>query len=132
MWLEGYTPDIVLLHIGTNDVFASQTTASTAGEIKQILEALRSDNPKVQVLLAKLISTENPDSNQRINELNREIEGIAASTSTIESRVVVVDQNLGFDVSEDTYDGIHPNLTGEVKMAEKWSEAIVEAVAILS
>ena len=128
MWLESYTPEIVLLHLGTNDVFANESTLSTISEIGQLIDVLRADNPTVTVLLAKIIPTRDPISNQRISELNQQIDGVAALKSTAESPVIVVDQNSGFNVGEDTYDGIHPNLAGEEKMAQKWFDAIVAIV----
>jgi lysophospholipase L1-like esterase len=127
-WLKGYMPDIVLLHIGTNDVIANQTTLSTINEIGQIIDVLRADNPKVIVLLAKIIPAIDPVLNQRIIELNQQIDRLAMSKSTIESPVVIVDQNLGFNVTEDTNDGVHPNRIGEEKMAQKWFEAVAQAV----
>jgi GDSL-like Lipase/Acylhydrolase family len=129
-WLKGYTPDIVLLHIGTNDVMTNQTTLSTINEIEQIVNVLRADNPKVIVLLAKIIPIRDPILNQRIIELNRRIDGIIMSKSTVESPVVIVDQNLGFNVTEDTDDGVHPNRTGAEKIAQKWFEAIAKAVQL--
>jgi lysophospholipase L1-like esterase len=128
MWLEGYTPGLVLLHIGTNDAFANQSTASTVKEIKRIIDILRYRNPTITVLLAQVIPTRDPTSNQRIKELNEQIDGIAASKSTTESLVVVVDQNSGFSPSSDTYDGVHPNIAGEEKIAQKWFDAIVETL----
>jgi lysophospholipase L1-like esterase len=125
-WLEGYTPAIVLLHIGTNDVLVNQSTESTVKEIKQIINVLQDDNSTVTVFLAQIIPTENPASNRRIDELNKQIDEIAEAESTEESLVVVVDQNSKFDVDEDTYDGVHPNEAGEEKMAQKWFDAIDE------
>jgi lysophospholipase L1-like esterase len=130
IWLKGYTPDIVLLHIGTNDVMANQTTLSTTNEIKQIINILRTDNPRVIVLLAKIIPNRDLILNQRIIELNQRIDSIALSKSTVESPVVIVDQNLGFNVTEDTDDGVHPNRTGAEKIAQKWFEAIAKAVQL--
>src|SRR5918992_3665234 len=129
-WLKGYTPDIVLLHIGTNDVMANQSTLSTTNEIEQIITVLRADNPKVIVLLAKIIPNRDLILNQRIIELNQRIDSIAVSKSTVESPVVIVDQNLGFNVTEDTDDGVHPNRTGAEKIAQKWFEAIAKAVQL--
>jgi hypothetical protein len=129
-WLKRYTPGIVLLHIGTNDVMANQTTLSTTDEIEQIITVLRDDNPKVIVLLAKIIPNRDPIVNQRIIELNQRIDSIAISKSTVESPVVIVDQNLGFNVTEDTDDGVHPNRTGAEKIAQKWFEAVVKAVQL--
>jgi GDSL-like Lipase/Acylhydrolase family len=130
IWLKRYTPDIVLLHIGTNDVMANQTTLSTTDEVEQIITVLRDDNPKVIVLLAKIIPNGDPIVNQRIIELNQRIDSIAISKSTVESPVVIVDQNLGFNVTEDTDDGVHPNRTGAEKIAQKWFEAVVKAVEL--
>jgi hypothetical protein len=129
-WLKRYTPGIVLLHIGTNDVMANQTTLSTTDEIKQIITVLRDDNPKVIVLLAKIIPNGDPIVNQRIIELNQRIDSIAISKSTVESPVVIVDQNLGFNITEDTDDGVHPNRTGAEKIAERWFEAVAKAVQL--
>jgi lysophospholipase L1-like esterase len=129
-WLKGYTPDIVLLHIGTNDVMANQSTLSTTNEIEQIITVLRADNPRVIVLLAKIIPNRDLILNQRIIELNQRIDSIAVSKSTVESPVVIVDQNLGFNVTEDTDDGVHPNRTGAEKIAQKWFEAIAKAVQL--
>jgi len=39
--------------------------------------------------------------------------------------VVVVDQSAGFDPVADTRDGIHPNATGEEKMAAAWHAALL-------
>src|SRR5690606_4762888 len=122
-WLHSYTPDMVLLHIGTNDVFMGQSTASTVNEIKSIIDRLRADNAKVTIFLAKIIGT-TASVNSKIVELNNQIDGIAATKNTSASRVIVVDQYSGFNPQTDTYDGKHPNTAGENKMAAKWYAAI--------
>jgi lysophospholipase L1-like esterase len=131
-WLQGYTLDIVLLHIGTNDVFDGQDTQSTVDEIEEIIDLLQEDNPKVIVLLARLIPLANSNKNQGIIDLNSRIDGVAATQTTPESPVIVVDQNSGFDTKQDTYDGIHPNEEGEEKIAEGWSRAIIKVLPQLA
>lgn len=123
-WLKGYTPDIVLLHMGTNDADRHQTTSSTVYELKQVIRLLQADNPNVTVLLAKLIPMSDVKVNARIDELNSRIDDIAAEMTTAASPVIVVDQNSGFDADADTYDGVHPNESGEEKMASRWFEAL--------
>lgn len=39
-------------------------------------------------------------------------------------RVMVVDQWTGYDRNLDNYDGLHPNASGEQKMADKWFAAL--------
>ncbi len=123
-WLSGYTPDIALVHVGSNDVFQGQSVASTVDDIEGIIDALRDDanggNPNVVILLAKLI----PAVSNNMSSINAEIDGIASRKHTAQSPVVVVDQNTGFDPETDTYDDVHPNLGGEEKMANVWYNAV--------
>jgi lysophospholipase L1-like esterase len=128
-WLKSYTPDIVLLHIGTNDVSDNQSTQSTVNEIMQIIDLLRADNPSVKILLAKIIPTSSDQvKNDRINELNSQIVELAAQKHTPASPVIVVDQNSGFYAIQDTYDGVHPNASGRLKIAQKWFQAIMNVL----
>lgn len=120
-WLPGYTPNIALIHLGSNDVFQSQSASSTIGELGQIIDKLRADNPRVKILLARILPTSTGAAvNGRINELNALIIGLVSSKNTALSPVLLVDQNSGFNPATDTYDGVHPNATGEEKIAQKW------------
>ena len=123
-WLANYTPDVALIHIGTNDVLDGHSTASSVAEIEAIIDTLRADNPNVTILLAKLIPIDSDTYNPGIIELNAEMDGIAVNKSTADSPVWVVDQYSGFDAAVDTYDTIHPNASGEEKMARKWHDAM--------
>jgi hypothetical protein len=50
---------------------------------------------------------------------------IAAELSTEESPIVIVDHRVGFDITTDLLpDGIHPNDSGQAKMADKWEQAL--------
>jgi len=126
-WAGTYRPDVVLLHLGSNDVFADQSTSSTLGELGAIVERLRGANSRVTVLLAQLIPTSR-DAQPGIERLNAGIPGLAAQLDSSASRVVVVDQSAGFDPVADTRDGIHPNATGEEKMAAAWHAALLRVL----
>ncbi|MEL6455305.1 MAG: Ig-like domain-containing protein [Cyanobacteria bacterium J06623_5] len=124
-WLTGYTPDIALVHLGTNDALQRNTPESSAAELKQVIDLLRQDNPNVVIFLAQVIPTSrSAGANDSINALNAEIPGIVAEKNTAESPVILVDHNTGFDATVDTYDDLHPNEMGEAKMAQTWFEAI--------
>ena len=53
-WAVRATPDIVLMHLGTNDIGSGQDIAETTNEIREIVQRLRVHNPRVHVLLAML------------------------------------------------------------------------------
>ena len=129
LWLQNYTPDIVLLHVGTNDMFQGESVSSTLDEIREIVRILRVDKPNVIILLAKLIPAHTPTVGpkaDRIPLLNAEIPALVQELNTAQSPVVLVDQNTGFNPApgEDTFDGIHTNRRGAIKMAEKWFQAL--------
>lgn len=122
-------PDVVLVHLGSNDVFAGQDNAGTLQELAGIVERLRAANPSVRVLLAQLIPTSRPGRDQQIVQLNAAIPGLAARLSTPASPVIAVDQYTGFDAARETRDGTHPNAAGEAKMANRWFAAYLELSA---
>lgn len=120
-WLWGYTPDVVLLHIGTNDV-THLSAAESAEYISEIIRTLQADNPNVVVFLAKIIPREG--FYNEVTALNILIDTVAENTRTATSCIHVVDQFSDFDLWADTYDGIHPDRSGDIKMAQKWTAAI--------
>jgi acyl-CoA thioesterase I len=132
-WLLANSPDIVLLHIGTNDVFRCFPLTQSAGAIRRIVEVIHNHNPSTVVLIAKLIpaghaATSTEDSfcgdgrtmNERINELNSLIEGVPLDGCP----AFVVDMHSALDPLVDLRDRLHPNESGQRKMARVWFEAL--------
>jgi acyl-CoA thioesterase I len=126
-WFDGRPADIVLMLFGSNDFLS---TSSSAAEVQNaysaILAKLRNVNPRVTLLVALLPPMASDKCNtscaSRRTDLNDAIPGWAASASSTDSRVVVVDMT-SFDVA-DTTDGIKPNDTGAQFLADRWYSAI--------
>lgn len=121
-WAVQANPEIVLLHIGTNDLIAGQSVSSTLSEIEDIIEELREAVPNVTILLAQILPLNNKQS--EVDDLNDGIAALAQSLTTSESPIVVVDQNSEFTVNNDLSDGIHPTSAAESKMADNWYDAL--------
>jgi fibronectin type 3 domain-containing protein/lysophospholipase L1-like esterase len=121
-WANTYKPDIVLLHIGTNDISVSQAASGIIAEVGGIIDNLRSVVPNVKILLAKII----PASGfvTQTNSFNNLIPNLISSKTSAQSPITMVDQYSGFNANSDNFDGIHPNEGGEVKMAAKWYSAL--------
>jgi lysophospholipase L1-like esterase len=138
MWLKDFNPDIVLMHVGSNDVFRTDATIplkefkatyrhAIVDTLKQIIAVIRKHNPQVTILWAGIIPSEfSSIAKQRIVALNEIIEMEASLLDSYRSRVFYVDQHTGFDARKDrdTYDNTHPNLKGARKMAVKWFELL--------
>ncbi|GAB3175491.1 hypothetical protein GCM10027059_49130 [Myceligenerans halotolerans] len=134
-WLEQNTPDVVLMHFGTNDAWSNVPPDRILDAYTSIVTDLRELNPDATVLVAQIIPLE-PDASlgctdcpQRAVNLNAEIPGWAAGLSTDRSPIVVVDQWSGFDAATDTDDGVHPNESGNAKIAARWFEALDDVLS---
>jgi len=120
-WIANYTPDLILLHLGTNDIGGGTPLSTSQANLTKIIQLTRAKNPDLVVFIAKLI----PRSGVVPTAYNDMVASLAASLTTSRSPIVVVDQATGFDTNTDTFDQTHPNASGEEKMARRWFEAIV-------
>jgi lysophospholipase L1-like esterase len=126
-WVRDANPEIVMLHIGSNDLLQLQSPASTATEIGQIIDAIRSVNPSVRILLAQILPLSGFD--LEVADLNSRIASLVISKNTAQSPVVLVDMNGGFSAGGNLYDGVHPNDAGERKMSDEWFDALEALLA---
>lgn len=120
---KDYSADIVLIHLGTNDLAADQSEGSTVYEISQIIEELRSQNKLLVVFVAGIIPNYLEANQSRTNELNRRIVNMANSITTVQNPVIYVDQFTGF-TEGDMVDRLHPNNAGAEKLAQNWFIAL--------
>lgn len=122
-WADAQRPNIVLIHLGTNDLFQGQSVDSTVNELGQLIDTLRASNANVTILMTQIIP-HNRSTNSLVPTLNNQIASLVSSKNTAQSRVIVVDQYSNFNVTTDTYDGVHPNVAGEQKLADRWYQAL--------
>ena len=122
-WATAASPDIVLLHIGHNDLHEGQSVTSTVEDIGSIIDKLRAVNPKIRILLAQLIASSDP-SHKGIPALNAQLPALVAAKNSVKSPIVLVDQFTGFDPTTMTTEGVHPNAIGESRMADRWFEKL--------
>ncbi|KAF2836078.1 carbohydrate esterase family 3 protein, partial [Patellaria atrata CBS 101060] len=112
-WLRATRPDVVMMLLGTNDVWGGGITAE---EILKAYEGLvgdmRTENDDMRILIAQLppMRPSNcADCYERVKELNRAIMAWVPGQSTPRSRITVVDAWTPFNTTEDMRDGVHPN-----------------------
>jgi len=122
--LKTYTADMAILHIGTNDLQTPADVTNTKSNIEATIDALRVNNPRVVIFVAKLITT--------WSKINEQVDLIVSDKNTLLSPVIAVDLSAGFinDTSDPnttmTYDWVHPNPKGQQFMADRLYKAIVK------
>ncbi len=123
------TPDMVLIHLGTCDFIYDlnyYVIDNVITNLGLLIDHFRAKNPEIIILLAQIIPCRGHDGCFNIDDMNAKIPALANQKTTLLSPVVVVDLYTGFNAyaGYDTYDGVHPNESGEKKMAAGWLKAI--------
>jgi lysophospholipase L1-like esterase len=124
-------PDIVLIHLGTNDIGQNGAAGTAAAEanLPAIIAAIRAVNADVTILLGQVIpigpGTSYFDNADQIAALNTAIATIVATETTAQSPVLLVDHETGYALGAMMQsDGLHPNELGESHMSANWLAAV--------
>jgi hypothetical protein len=125
-WLSSYTPDIVILQIGSNDLGAGDSVTQIGSEISMIIARIRQANSSVSILLTNGTPT---TGSRRTGHtaMRNEYMRIAARESSQTSKIHLVDTFGGFDYSF-LADGIHPNESGEDYIARRIYPVLVSVM----
>lgn len=141
--------DIILLHVGTNDINTDDTN-TTINDIEQILDTIdawEGTNNPVTVLLSTIIERRDAGGpcdtspplnfpNANVATLNSLIANTVASRLAANDRIILVDQHsvIGGDVQAGStvptglsVDGVHPTAAGYEMMANEWFNKLTEA-----
>jgi len=125
LWLERSQPNVILLKIGTNDMF-QVNFASAPARLQDLLSRMKEILPEAKILVASIPRINEPSFNQKVIDYNQEI---AALLQREEYRdIVFVDIYQAIAV-EDLPDGVHPNSLGYKKMARSWIDALEPILA---
>ncbi len=117
-WLETYQPDLILLHIGTNDL-EKPDPASAPGKLSALLDDILQRLPHAHIIVAQIIPfRRGPDSvhqayNAALPEL---VVGKGGRVSLVDMQTILVPTNYA--------DAFHPNASGYDKMARAWEPAL--------
>jgi lysophospholipase L1-like esterase len=119
-------PDVILLHIGTNDFWAGNSLSVTQNRMRGLLTDLTNMWPHAKIIVASLIlRTDNATTEANQVDFNLSIPGIVAEYG---GNVSFLDMHAELDTL-DLDDGVHPTLVGYDKMADAWLPAISSVIA---
>jgi lysophospholipase L1-like esterase len=112
-------PNIILLHIGTNDMY--QSPSGAPDRLGTLIDQIIQELPDALLVVSTIIPL--PMSASAVNTFNAAVPGIVNSRKDAGKHIVLVDQFTGFPTNE-LGDGVHPNQAGYARMASKWYPAI--------
>lgn len=117
-------PHIVLLMIGTNDVYAASGQATMPDRLGALLDKLISAAPNALIVVAKITPLNNAGSSATIKTYNDAIPGLVQTRAAAGKHVILGDMNTGFTPAMLSNDGVHPNKSGYDFMGDTWYKLI--------
>jgi hypothetical protein len=125
--IDGITPDpalgpkphIVLLHIGTNDMY--QMPSGAPERLGTLIDQIVTTLPDALLVVSNIIPF--PQGAAAVTTYNAAVPGIVNMRISAGKHIILVDQFKDFPTSE-LGDGVHPNQAGYARMAGVWYTAI--------
>src|ERR1700730_5702957 len=120
--LANNNPDVVLIMLGTNDIFGITPTDRMQQTMEKLLTTIFEQNPNTTVVLASIppiskIEARNAD----VNAYNAVLPEIVAKEKALNHKIEFADIHSVFtDPADLSEDKVHPSATGYNKMAALW------------
>jgi GDSL-like Lipase/Acylhydrolase family len=124
-----YRPNYLLVLLGINDLlWFGISQPNMAANLDGFIAQARAAQPHIKIVLGFLL----PDIFTQtrttfaasVAAYNNTISAAASRLTTASSPIVVAHDRIGFNVAADTWDGMHPNANGEVRIAAGFADAL--------
>lgn len=122
-WLHTYQPQIILLHIGTNDIVQNDDLKNAPTRLSSLINQITSTVPDSTLLVAQIIPL-NSSLNSRVIAYNAAIPGIVQRDISQGEHVRDVDMYDAVPTTALSVDTIHPTDRGYALMADAWNNAL--------
>ncbi|MER6916022.1 GDSL-type esterase/lipase family protein [Streptomyces sp. NPDC000594] len=124
-WMADSKPNLVLLHIGTNDMNRNHQVDTAPQRLAGLIDQIHTSSPRTAIVVASLVPAADRTVQARVNAYNRAIPGIVADRAQRGYRITQV--SMGTLTVADLDDHLHPNDNGYRKMAGAFHGGIADA-----
>ncbi|MEV6011916.1 GDSL-type esterase/lipase family protein [Streptomyces sp. NPDC051976] len=129
-----HRPDVLLISLGLIDLGFYTDAGQTAENVERFIATARAASPGLRMVLLPVIPNTradlDPDFAGQCTELNTRMAKTVAEYDSPASPLLLASRPDGYDILLDTYDGTHPNASGEHKLAAAFADAMYEAWGI--
>ncbi|MFD9659468.1 SGNH/GDSL hydrolase family protein [Streptomyces mirabilis] len=123
--------DVLLVSLGLIDLGFYTNAVQTAANARAFVAEARAANPRIHLVLLPVIPNVRAESDApfaaEVAAFNELLAKAVADLDEPRSPVLLASPPSGYDFRHDTYDGTHPNASGEHKIAEAFAEAMYQA-----
>lgn len=123
--------DILLVALGLIDLGFYTNAVQTADNARAFIAEARAANPRVRMVVLPVIPNVRAESDApfatEVTAFNELLAKTVADLDEPRSPLLLASPPASYDVHLDTYDGTHPNESGEHRIAEAFAEAMYQA-----
>ncbi|MBT2421812.1 ricin-type beta-trefoil lectin domain protein [Streptomyces sp. ISL-22] len=123
--LTRYRPNVVTLHIGTNDLQGASEVDSAIARLRSLVNQITADVPDATVLVASLVVSTSSSEERWRGTYNQATRHIVSDAQAAGKRVAFVD--MSSLTTADLADPLHPNDSGYQKMADAFHRGVQSA-----
>ena len=121
-------PDVILLHIGTNDSGGGTTFTNAIDRLDALITRMAVAKPNAHIIVTSLMKRTGSNYTAITNYFNPFVPGKCAAQAALGRRVTFLDMHAYLELT-DMSDGLHPNAGGYMKMANAWVPAITNVIS---
>lgn len=123
--------DTLLISLGLIDLGFYTDAEQTAANVRRFIAGARAANPAVRMVILPVIpniraETDAPFAAQ-VAHFNTLLAKTVADLGEPRSPLLLASVPASYDIHQDTYDGTHPNASGEHKLAAAFADALHQA-----
>ncbi|MEU6488604.1 FG-GAP-like repeat-containing protein [Streptomyces sp. NPDC046887] len=122
--MDTYKPNVVLLHIGTNDMNENVDPAGAPARLGALMDRIFAKQPDVSLIVSTLVPSANPTTEGRIFYFNQSIPRLVGDRRDQGRKIWMVDGWKALSPSSDLADFLHPNDEGYRKLGHAFHQGI--------
>ena len=129
--VRAHRADVLLVSLGLIDLGFYTNAEQTAENVGAFVAEARSANPRVRTVILPVIpnvrATSDPAFAAQVDRFNELLAKTTADLDEPRSPLLLASPPSSYDINHDTYDGTHPNGSGEHRIAGAFAEAMYQA-----
>ncbi|MER8093903.1 GDSL-type esterase/lipase family protein [Streptomyces goshikiensis] len=126
--------DVLLVSLGLIDLGFYTDAPQTAANVRRFVEEARAGRPGIRMVLLPVIPNVRAESDapfaDEVTRFNELLAKAAADLSTDASPILLGARPSSYEIHHDTYDGTHPNASGEHRIAGEFASVLHQAWGI--
>ncbi|GAA0914494.1 SGNH/GDSL hydrolase family protein [Streptomyces thermoalcalitolerans] len=126
-----HRPDVLLVFLGLIDLGFYTNAEQTEVNVRAFVAAAREGNPRIRMVVLPVIpnvlAASDPSFAAQVSLFNELLAKAVSDLDEPRSPLLLASPPAAYDVRTDTYDGTHPNESGEHKIAEAFARAMHQA-----